>query len=56
MDDAFYNLLTAQKHGHEVILMATDQNAHMQQMARAQNIPIHRSLVAVAQYLRTRQR
>ena len=56
VDDALYNLLTAQKYGHEVILMATDQNAPMQQKAKEQNIPIHNSLISVAQYLKNRQR
>lgn len=56
VDDAFYNLLTAQKFGHEVILMATDQNAHMQEMARQRSITIQPSLVSVAKYLRDRQR
>ena len=56
VDDAFYNLLTAQRYGHEVILMATDQNPHMQEMARTRNIPIQRSLVSVARYLSDRQR
>ncbi|MBR6412833.1 MAG: HAD family hydrolase [Alphaproteobacteria bacterium] len=56
VDDGIYNLLTAQKYGHEVILMATDQNPQMQQTARERNIPIHTSLISVARYLSERQR
>ena len=56
IDDALYNLLTAQKYGHEVILMATKQNAHMQQEAKKRHITIHQSLVNVAQFLHDRQR
>lgn len=56
VDDGVYNLLTAQKYGHEVILMATDQNPHMQQVAKERNIPIHHSLTSVAKYLKDRQR
>ena len=55
VDDGLYNLLTAQKHGHEVILMATEQNPHMQQMAKEQKIPIHHSLIQVAQFLKDRK-
>ena len=46
----------AKKYGHEVILMATEQNPHMQQTARENNIPIHRSLISVAKYLKDRER
>ena len=56
VDDGVYNLLTAQRYGHEVILMATDQNPHMQQEARERNIPIYSSLISVAQYLKNRGR
>ena len=56
VDDALYNLLTAQKYGHEVILMATDQNPHMQEKAKEKKIPIQPSLVSVAQYLKNRGR
>ena len=56
VDDGVYNLLTAKKYGHEVILMATEQNPHMQQTARENNIPIHRSLISVAKYLKDRER
>ena len=54
VDDALHNLITAQKCGHQAILMAVEQNAHMQKEARERNIPVHKSLIDVARYLKAR--